>query len=144
MIRSFLETLYETGTATVPMTATNHNPFDAVLIDIDMRVRLDSPGDMPHLSLPSARWGVIMLYTSCQFMVYRDVSAEAVAAGLALQCPEQLSPRSVYSVDLGLPFLPQVYEQAKRFAVYRAAGLNDFAVVSQEAAYVYPIASNPT
>ena len=144
MIRSFLETLYETGTATVPMTATNHNPFDAVLIDIDMSVRLDSPGDMPHLSLPSARWGVIMLYTSCQFMVCRDVSAQAVAAGLALQCPEQPSPRSVYSVDLGLRFLPQVYEQVKRLAVYRAASLNDFALVSQEAAYVYRIARNPT
>lgn len=120
-LRSFLTALEE-GTRVRVASYETGAPLEAgeavreALLELDRQARLELPRTPPPLSLESAIWGAITLYRGCQFLVYREVSADAVKEALAEGCPEPASPAAVYSVDLTFRSLPDLLSLARGLA----------------------------
>ncbi len=85
------------------------------LTAIDAIYRAELPGQAPTLDLPSARWGTIVMFRACQFVISRDVSEPSIRRALAVD-PDRGSPPTAsrsYSVDLAMRFLPDVFALAQ-------------------------------
>jgi hypothetical protein len=82
----------------------------------DAAARLEMPGIAPPLAMPAALWAATIFYHACRFLVYREISAQAVQIALAARCPLSPTPSSTYSVDLTFRYLPDLIALARGVA----------------------------
>lgn len=124
MLRAFLSELFDHGRVRVapPDAAESSaagNSADAdqavqnVLADRDAAVRTDFPGEAPPPDFAVALWAARQFHRACQFALYRDLPAEAMAAAFAEPCPAAPHASRHYSVDLVFRFLPDLYRLAR-------------------------------
>lgn len=113
----FLEQLASDGRVTVaPPDAETATPdqIEALLAAQDRLARAEMPRGAPPLDLAAARYGLELLYSACQLLVYRDLGAELLRS---VEIAPPASPGSVGSqhlaVDLTLRFLPDVLRLAR-------------------------------
>ena len=83
------------------------------LRELDLLARAELAGDAPEFRPDAALWAATALHQACQFLIFREVSAETVRAALAVPCPETPSPAVCYSVDLSLRYLPDLLALAR-------------------------------
>ena len=76
---------------------------------------LEMPYTAPGFSEEAAIWGAEYLYKAVQLIVLRDVEEEMINDELK-PFSGQLSPGVIYSADLMLRYLPQLFELAKGLA----------------------------
>jgi hypothetical protein len=116
-LEAFVCELLETGrvrvAAPTPIAAEDAAAADAALLAFERSYRRELPASAPRFSLPVARWSALVMLRVCQFLVYRDVDAEQVAAALAAPAPEPPGPAAHYSADMLLRFLPDAARLAR-------------------------------
>lgn len=76
---------------------------------------LEMPYTAPEFSEVAALWGAEYLYKAVQLIVLRDVEEEMINNEFK-PFTGQLTPSVMYSVDLMLRYLPQLFELAKGLA----------------------------
>ena len=76
---------------------------------------LEMPYTAPGFSEGAAVWGAEYLYKAVQLIVLRDVEEEMINDELK-PFTGQLSPGVIYSADLMMRYLPQLFELAKGLA----------------------------
>lgn len=113
---SFLRGLVDEGRVTVaplvPLEEDALRAGDQVLAEFDARYRLDWPGEAPEFDGLIARRAAVAFYRACQFLVFRDLGAEAIAKELGT-LPKENSPAAHYSVDLTWRLLPDLVRLAQ-------------------------------
>ena len=88
-----------------------------VLTEWEQTQRAELPGHAPPFCEATAVWGAERFYRACQFLVFRDCSAEAIAAELTVAKPKAAAPaNAAYSVDLTWRFLPDLLKLASGLA----------------------------
>lgn len=116
-LESFLVELREVGRVRVDgaeePTAEDMQGAAAILADMDADGRLRLAFAPPPLVLEAAVWAAVLVYRGCQFLVFRDTSAEAVRETLARPCPASPSPGVSYSADLTFQHLPELLAMAR-------------------------------
>lgn len=85
---------------------------DAELLAFERDRRDDLPATPPAVELAAARYGAVMLYRACQFLVFRDVDPETIQRELSRSIDGSVTPLTHYSVDLTLRYLPDVVRLA--------------------------------
>src|SRR5437870_5106031 len=98
-ISSFLRAISEGRVVTVPpvgeaVARGEGSDVTSVITAMEAAARAEVAYEAPALLMDVARWAAERLYQACQFLVYRDVEAEAVRAGCAVACPAGASPES--------------------------------------------------
>lgn len=84
-----------------------------VLIEFEQTFRAHLPQTPPPLCKETALWAAERFYRACQCLIFRDLSAEAIAAEFTLTIPVIATPaRAAYSVDLTWRFLPDLLKLA--------------------------------
>ena len=115
-LQTFLSELFHEGRVRVgpPQPGMPDQDADAGdwLIEFERQYRLELPGDPPPLAMPGALWAASSFYRACQFLVFRDVDAEAVQRELQVGPPAD-DAATHYSVDLTFRFLPDLHRQAR-------------------------------
>ncbi len=110
--RSFLTNLEQSGVASIldaePPTSEEIAAADPVIEEADAVARAVGPSRAPALHRDAARWAAAMLYRSCQFLAFREVSAETVTGSLQVACPAPATADVVWSVDLAFRHLPEL------------------------------------
>lgn len=101
-----------TDTKRADMELAGTDQVDAELLAFERDRRDDLPATPPAVELEAARYGALMLYRACQFLVFRDVDPETIQHELSREITGSLSPSSHYSVDLTLRYLPDVVRLA--------------------------------
>ncbi|MCP5116058.1 MAG: hypothetical protein GY953_34965, partial [bacterium] len=118
-LASFLVQLHEHGNVKVGAVDGPHEDDETivgVLQEIEAGRRLDMAHDPPVLIVESALWAAQMLYRGCQYLTYREIEEDQVRRGLANPCPQPASPDVMYSADLTLRFLPDLFSLARGVA----------------------------
>lgn len=88
-----------------------------VLNEWDQIYRENLPDNVPPFCETTAVWGAECFYRACQYLVFRDCSAEAINAGLTIARPKAVeSPCMAYNVDLTWRFLPDLLKLASGLA----------------------------
>jgi hypothetical protein len=82
---------------------------NAALAEYEAICRAEFPGTPPPFSLSCGLWALNAFHRACQFVTYRNVDAEAIAAELEKPCPDEAAVSRHYSVDLVFRFLPDLY-----------------------------------
>src|SRR5262245_6245979 len=116
---SFLSDLLETGRVRVPVPAELREEElragDELLRTFEAEYRLEMPGTPPAFDSAAARWAALRFFRACQFAVFRDVPAEAVAEALSGAGPKP-SPSAHYSGELVRRLLPDLVRFARSAA----------------------------
>lgn len=85
-----------------------------VLDEFEENNRERLPGTAPPFLSDVGIWAAVKFYRACQFLVYRDVSPQAVETELSVACPISGTAASLhYSVDLTWRFLPDLLKLAR-------------------------------
>jgi hypothetical protein len=88
-----------------------------LLKEIDVAVRANLGSTAPAFQLAPAQWAGEIIYYACQACVCRHIDQEKVKEHLRRPCPEKRHSHDViYSADLLLRYLPNVWQLAKRIA----------------------------
>lgn len=74
---------------------------------------LNFPGIAPPFDEAAALWAATVIYTSSRLLLYRDESAEQLAATIP-DFPGKINHSAILSADLCLRFLPYIITQALR------------------------------
>lgn len=114
MLASFLDQLFQTGKITLatarPLRTVETAAIDRLRLE-ENAYRAEFPGVAPPFSLDAGYWAATTFYRAAQFFAARDLPAEAVAADLSIPCPMTPSTaEAIYSVDVTLRFLPDLYK----------------------------------
>jgi hypothetical protein len=134
-LSQFLERLFEDGRVTVsapePLPADELRAAEDTLPALEAVYRLDLPGEAPPLAMAAARWAAVSLFHACQFVAFRHVGEEMIAAALgaplhktdglgspsydrdAMESPSYHAAALHYSVDLTFRFLPDLMRLAR-------------------------------
>jgi hypothetical protein len=119
-LASFLRSLFEDGRVHVPSLASISDAelitADAELTAFEAIYRLELPGQPPAFDLVATRWAAVAFYHACQFVVHRDLPAEALQPALGQPCSKPRSPSVDYSVDLVFRLLPDLLNLARSAA----------------------------
>lgn len=84
-----------------------------VLTEFEATFRAHLPQTPPPLCKATALWAAERFYRACQCLIFRDLSAEAIAAELTAAIPAIATPTSTaYSVDLTWRFVPDLLKLA--------------------------------
>ena len=115
--RSFLESLLFDGVVSL---SSNIAPNDSqvnqatdVLCDFEKKWRVEMPGNCPMFDLEVGNWAGFSFFRACQFLYFRDIGPDEVAATFSIECPMATTPAKHYSVDLVFRFLPDLWRIAK-------------------------------
>jgi hypothetical protein len=115
-LQEFARQLRESGEIRIRTTA---EPADAetrgaqeILRAIEGEARLRGPHGPPEYEQEAATWGLTMLYRACRFLVYRHFDEKTVREAMGRKWRENKGHREIYSADLALSHLPEVYELA--------------------------------
>jgi hypothetical protein len=116
-VHEFLTGLLERGAVYIqskePPGDSDFAACQDLLADLDKVTRLDMAFDPPEYVAEASQWAAARLYSACLFLVHRDADAEEVRRALSVPCPGQPGPATVYSTDLLLRYLPDVYALAR-------------------------------
>jgi hypothetical protein len=119
-IATFLTALRDGGPLAVPPDAEPRPHAEpaavAILETIDFAARAEIAHAAPPLAPAVALWAAERLFRACQFLVYREVGADDVRAGLSVLSPAPASPGTCYSADLVLRYLPDLFSLARGVA----------------------------
>ena len=120
-IASFLTSIRDGSAVTVPLGGPVDEREQAAVSDMlatfDFVARTELAFGAPRFVPEVARWAAERLYCACQFLVYREVEADEVGAGLAAPCPAgAISPEVCYSADVILRYLPDIFALARGIA----------------------------
>ena len=78
---------------------------------------MELAGTPPELDSAAGIWALRQIYSSCQFLVHREVDPKEVASRLAEPCPSTGPCEGVcYSVDLAFSYLIDVISLARGIA----------------------------
>ena len=121
MLAAFLDQLFESGQVKLgtarPLASAETAAIDRLKQE-DIVCRNEFPGTAPAFSLEAAYWAAGIVYRACQFYSARDLPAATVRADLSVPCPShEYVAETIYSVDITLRYLPDIY----RLAAARAA-----------------------
>jgi hypothetical protein len=116
----FLRDLQSEGRVRIPppdtLTASERRAAEQTLVELEHVYRLELPGKPPALDVPAASWAAERLLRACQFAVFRDLPAEAIAQEAAQQLRSEKTAAVHYSVDVLFRFLPDLLRLARRAA----------------------------
>lgn len=116
----FLRDLLEEGRVRVAppdvLTDAERRAARQVLVEFERSYRRQLPGTPPALDFPAAAWAAERMLRACQFAVFRDLPAEAIAQEAAQRFEGPASPVAHYSVDLLFRVLPDLLRLARRAA----------------------------
>ena len=87
-----------------------------LLVEFEQHYRLELPGAAPEVDRQAAAWAITTLYRMAALTVHRDVGEDVIRELLSSPAPDPKSPKSHYSVDLSLRFLPDLVKLAKSAA----------------------------
>ena len=113
----FISQLLEEGRATVsgdlsPLEAADRRAAEARLQEFYEEDLLEMPGEAPEFDADSALWAAEYIYNALQLTILRDIDSETVAQYLNPGLPAS-NPEAIYSADLMLRYLPQLFGLAK-------------------------------
>ena len=74
--------------------------------------KINHPLSQPMFSANAAIWAASFIYRAAQFIMLRSAENEEVQSQLAL-FREEIGANEIYSADLTLRYLPQIYQLAK-------------------------------
>lgn len=118
----FLSDLFETGHVRVPMQGHAEVEFasaraQALLLGREKVVRLEFAGTAPVFDLETGLLGARLLYLGSQLFVDRSQRIEPFVewCEVARAC-DRAEPSAVYSMDIALCFLPDLYRNAAQLA----------------------------
>ena len=109
----FVQELLASGRVSVPLSPQVPDELDGAVAELDRALRPQLAFDPPALAPDAARWGLLILYRACQFLVHRDIEADAIRAAFAQPCPRTAAADVCYSVDLSFRFLPDLLRLAR-------------------------------
>ena len=114
----FLTGVFEQGRAVVSQEdAIWDDAALELLKETELAARANAPGTAPRFDLAAAQWAAEIIYYACQALVCRHLGPEKVQERLRRPCPEPVSsPAAIYSADLLLRYLPNIWQLAKRIA----------------------------
>lgn len=97
-----------------PLDAGERQAGGEFLVDFEVQYRATLPGTPPRLNVAAAVWAAERFLQACQFLVLRELPAEAMD-DLWAEDPWGGSGESEvhYSVDLSYRFLPDLWRQAR-------------------------------
>lgn len=115
--RQFLESLLYDG---VVALSSNIAPSDFqmnealdVLVEFEKKLRVEMPANCPAFDEKVANWAGVSLFRACQFLYFRDIGNDEIAATFSKECPEATPSAKHYSVDVVFRFLPDLWRIAK-------------------------------
>ncbi len=112
----FLTDLFEDGRVVAsevePISEQELHEGDELLARFEREYRLDLPAPLPEFQAAAGGWAACKFYRACQFVVFRDESAQRLDQELSGAYGARLTPAVHYSVDLVFRYLPDL----KRFA----------------------------
>ena len=119
-LSNFISTLLSDGKVSVKgqltlLEAQDINEAGKILYTYYQDDVLEMPHSAPGFSEEAATWGAEYLYKAVQLIVLRDVEEEMINNDLK-PYTGQLTPAVIYSADLMLRYLPQLFELAKGLA----------------------------
>jgi hypothetical protein len=114
----FLAELFESGRVLVAPAgaATLDEGVDPILVSAEKTAAMNLAGTAPGFSVPAARWAALHFYRACQFLICRDVGAQAIQHAFEEKCPEPHCPQTDYSADLIFQYLPDVVGMTRAVA----------------------------
>ncbi|MEQ8785409.1 MAG: hypothetical protein RIC55_03885 [Pirellulaceae bacterium] len=117
---AFLRDLLNDGRVRVPppeaLPQDQRRAAQQTLVEFEAQYRRELPHHPPPLDLPAANWAAERLLRACQFAVFRDLPADAIAHEAAQQLHGEKTPTVHYAVDLVFRFLPDLLRLARRAA----------------------------
>lgn len=116
-LADFLAHLFVTGDVEVapdlqPFTEEDLQQATAVLQDRYAHDALELPGKAPEFAADAALWAAQCIYRATQLVLLRALGEEQISLLLA-DFPQKKTPQAVYSADLTLRHLPDLYNLAK-------------------------------
>jgi len=116
-LSTFLTTLFTEGKVVATGELSGFEPDDLQAAEKVLRQfyeedALEMPSQAPAFHPEAALCAAQYMYNAVQLIVHRDLDAEAVEKHLT-GLPEPASPDVIYSVDLTLRYLPELFGLAK-------------------------------
>jgi hypothetical protein len=116
----FINTLLSEGTVTVQGQIVSFDQADVaateqILLQYYQQDLLEMPGLAPVYSAGAALWAAHYFYVAIQLTVLRDVGEDVIKEQLKPFAGE-VNPSSIYSADLILRYLPELFNLAKGLA----------------------------
>ena len=116
-LSTFLTTLFTEGKVVATGELSGFEPDDLQAAEKVLRQfyeedALEMPSQAPAFHPEAALCAAQYMYNAVQLIVHRDLDAEAVEKHLPA-LPEPASPDVIYSVDLTLRYLPELFGLAK-------------------------------
>ena len=120
-----------------PFDQTDLREAETKLLRFYERDCYNMPGTAPAFQADAALWAATYLYRTIQFMLMRELDEKMMDEHLVIY-KEPLQPASVYSADLVLRFLPDVFSLAKSLSPDDPLVLR-----MKQMAAVFPLSSVP-
>ncbi len=116
-LTNFLTTLFTEGKVVATGELSGFEPDDLQAAEKVLRQfydedALEMPGQVPAFHPEAALCAAQYIYNAVQLIIHRDLDEEAVEKYLA-GLPEPAAPDVIYSVDLTLRYLPELFGLAK-------------------------------
>jgi hypothetical protein len=114
---SFVHALAESGRVRVPIgpaaAFVADEAAEEALRTLDASLRLDAPAVAPTFDLAAAVAGARLVFDACRFLVDRTLGADVVKSVLVVDRAVVPTPSSIWSIDLCLRCLPDLFVQAR-------------------------------
>src|SRR5258708_6690487 len=112
----FVQELLSCGRVRVPSSLQPPTDLNAAVAELDRLRRANLAFEPPALDCAVGQWALRILFRGCQALVHREIGADAVKDALSEPCPAAPSPRTCYSADLALCYLPDFIRLARGVA----------------------------
>jgi hypothetical protein len=117
---AFINGLIQEGKVSIESTLSPIEPADLevtkqLLLDFYNEDRLEMPYEVPAWSEKAALWAAKYFYQATQFTIVRDADIEAIEETLN-PFPSEIRAEEIYSADLVLRHLPELYDLTKGLA----------------------------
>lgn len=117
-LSTFLTTLFTEGKVVATGELSSFEPDDLQAAEMVLRQfydedALEMPAQVPAFHPEAALCAAQYIYNAVQLIIHRDLDEEAVEKYLSGLLPEPATPDVIYSVDLTLRYLPELFGLAK-------------------------------
>ncbi|QNE39140.1 hypothetical protein F1C16_06015 [Hymenobacter sp. NBH84] len=120
LLTPFLRDLVSTGAVTLTsqpsaFEADDLHAADTLLADYHAEDALELPGTVPAFAAPAARWAAQYVYHTLQLALVRELDEDVMQQYLPAYTGD-VTPETIYSVDLTFRYLPDLLRLAKGLA----------------------------